>query len=521
MSQPAAGRSMLSALLASQSKTSAPRAHSHSPSLEGDTLVELESKVYDRTTKVAKTGYSDHGAKHALFSDDALTSRTSSNLSNSGSNGDIRILNNGINPDMQSSLRQRHALSLTPRSNTSTSTGSRNQDVSSPLTPKKRNSPSSRHKPTSLLHAALTGTQPGISTETKGLTIPEETPELGECLTVPGEPMSNKGCDNAEGNLIVHKNDLFKIPNRTIQNHSTEYNSFLNNNDPLGMTSFKVLGLLGQGTFAQVFHCKNMDTGKVCAVKIVKNKQAYTRQARIEIDVFRTMMKKSKGDSLYIQDEITGNKEVDREIKDLMVSLLCFFKYKEHLCLVFELLGQNLYELLKRRQFRGLPIRIVRNIIKQALSGVTELTKRKIVHCDLKPENILVVSDEVTQMMVDSQNLAKKSTNTTHRTDPHEPEIQNIDTTMEKSSTIKLIDFGSACFEGSAGFTYIQSRFYRSPEVLVGVQYDSAIDMWSLGCVAAELFLGLPILPGVHELDQLGRIQEMIGDIPEWMLDQG
>ena len=55
----------------------------------------------------------------------------------------------------------------------------------------------------------------------------------------------------------------------------------------------------------------------------------------------------------------------------------------------------------------------------------------------------------------------------------------------------------------------------------MGLPYDSAIDMWSLGCVAAELYLGLPILPGVHEHDQLGRILEMIGPLPDWMLDQG
>ena len=56
---------------------------------------------------------------------------------------------------------------------------------------------------------------------------------------------------------------------------------------------------------------------------------------------------------------------------------------------------------------------------------------------------------------------------------------------------------------------------------MLGLSYTVAIDMWSLGCVAAELFLGLPILPGVHEHDQLGRIIEMIGDLPDWMLDQG
>jgi dual specificity protein kinase YAK1 len=66
---------------------------------------------------------------------------------------------------------------------------------------------------------------------------------------------------------------------------------------------------------------------------------------------------------------------------------------------------------------------------------------------------------------------------------------------------LKVIDFGSACFEGFAVFHYIQSRYYRSPEVLLGLPYDSAIDMWSLGCIAAELFLGIPIFPGSSEYD--------------------
>lgn len=60
-------------------------------------------------------------------------------------------------------------------------------------------------------------------------------------------------------------------------------------------------------------------------------------------------------------------------------------------------------------------------------------------------------------------------------------------------------------------YTYIQSRFYRSPEVLVGLPYTSAIDMWSLGCIAAELFLGLPLFPGSSEYNQITRIVEMIG----------
>jgi dual specificity protein kinase YAK1 len=86
-------------------------------------------------------------------------------------------------------------------------------------------------------------------------------------------------------------------------------------------------------------------------------------------------------------------------------------------------------------------------------------------------------------------------------------------------------------------YTYIQSRFYRSPEVLLGLpyvlrlkaldwiltcyRYSSAIDMWSLGCIVVELFLGLPLFPGSSEYNQVSRITEMLGMPPTWMLEMG
>jgi dual specificity protein kinase YAK1 len=79
---------------------------------------------------------------------------------------------------------------------------------------------------------------------------------------------------------------------------------------------------------------------------------------------------------------------------------------------------------------------------------------------------------------------------------------------------LKVIDFGSACFEGHSIFNYIQSRYYRSPEVILGLPYDCAIDMWSVGCISAELFLGIPIFPGNSEYDMLRRITDVLGPIP-------
>ena len=86
-----------------------------------------------------------------------------------------------------------------------------------------------------------------------------------------------------------------------------------------------------------------------------------------------------------------------------MVKLMCYFMYQSHLCLVFELLGLNLYEVLKQRQFRGLPIAIVKKYMKQAINGIQEVSDRGIVHCDLKPENILVVNDIILETVINKQ----------------------------------------------------------------------------------------------------------------------
>lgn len=80
-----------------------------------------------------------------------------------------------------------------------------------------------------------------------------------------------------------------------------------------------------------------------------------------------------------------------------------------------------------------------------------------------------------------------------------------------ESPAIKIIDFGSACHQSKQIYTYIQSRFYRSPEVLLGLQYTTAIDMWSFGCIIAELFLGLPLFPGSSEYNQVSRIVDTFG----------
>ena len=74
-----------------------------------------------------------------------------------------------------------------------------------------------------------------------------------------------------------------------------------------------------------------------------------------------------------------------------------------------------------------------------------------------------------------------------------------------------MIDFGSSTFIDERMYTYIQSRFYRAPEIMLGIPYDCAIDMWSFGCIMVELYIGYPIFPGESEQDQMSRIMEIVG----------
>jgi dual specificity tyrosine-phosphorylation-regulated kinase 2/3/4 len=88
---------------------------------------------------------------------------------------------------------------------------------------------------------------------------------------------------------------------------------------------------------------------------------------------------------------------------------------------------------------------------------------------------------------------------------------ENILLNQENKSGIKIIDYGSSCFLGQRIYTYIQSRFYRAPEIILGIPYTMAIDMWSFGCIIAELYTGYPIFPGENEVDQLAFIMEVCG----------
>ncbi|KAI0305448.1 kinase-like domain-containing protein [Multifurca ochricompacta] len=273
----------------------------------------------------------------------------------------------------------------------------------------------------------------------------ESTHNPRRVLTKPSKPAHNEGYDNEDYDYILYVNDWLG----TEEGHK-----------------YLILDVLGQGTFGQVVKCQDMKTHEVVAVKVVKNKPAYFNQSMMEVTILELL-----------------NNQCDPHDEHHILRLRDSFIHRNHLCLVFELLSSNLYELIKQNQFQGLSTQLVKVFAAQLLDALTVLKEARLIHCDLKPENILLKSLQ--------------------------------------SPQIKVIDFGSACHERQTVYTYIQSRFYRSPEVLLGLPYTAAIDMWSLGCIAVELFLGLPLFPGTSEYNQVTRIVEMLGQPPAYMMEMG
>ncbi|KAL0592472.1 hypothetical protein ABG067_000036 [Albugo candida] len=241
----------------------------------------------------------------------------------------------------------------------------------------------------------------------------------------------------------------------------------LTNEDEIFNGRYRVQGKqMGLGSFGQVVEGTDLETNEKVAIKIIKKKRNFLAQAQTEISVLEVLHRHHH----------PGRK--------MIVHLKCSFLHKGFQCLVFELLSYNLYELIQSTGFRGIGLSLLRKVAGQILQALDYMAQPsvKVIHCDLKPENILLV-------------------------DP-------------KHSQIKIIDFGSSCFSHEQLYHYIQSRYYRAPEVLLGMKYTYAIDMWSLGCILVEMHTGKPLFKGADQHDQLRRITLVLGMFPQHFIEQ-
>ncbi|KAJ7956756.1 Serine/threonine protein kinase [Quillaja saponaria] len=249
---------------------------------------------------------------------------------------------------------------------------------------------------------------------------------------------------------------------------------------------YKILRKIGEGTFGQVLECWDRDMKEMVAIKVVRSVKKYREAAIIEIDVLQLLRKYDRSGSRCVQ-------------------IWNWFDYRNHICIVFEMLGPSLYDFLRKNNYRPFPVDLVRELGRQLLECVAFMHDMRLIHTDLKPENILFVSSEYVK--IPDYKITSRS-----------PKEGTFYKRMPKSSAIKVIDFGSTAYEQQNHNYIVSTRHYRAPEVILGLGWSTPCDIWSVGCILVELCSGEALFQTHENLEHLAMMERVLGPLPQQML---
>ena len=158
---------------------------------------------------------------------------------------------------------------------------------------------------------------------------------------------------------------------------------------------------------------------------------------------------------------------------------------------MFNLLDKSLYDYMESIQFAPLSLKEIQSLADQILMSIRFLHKLNIIHTDLKPENLMLESGETIEVQ-----FAKRTRKVLKRTD------------------LQLIDFGSAVQRGDRRSSIVSTRHYRAPEVILDLGWTEEIDIWSIGCILVELYIGIPLFQTHEDAEHLRLMEVILGDIP-------
>ncbi|CAK7210717.1 U4/U6 small nuclear ribonucleoprotein prp4 [Sporothrix eucalyptigena] len=236
---------------------------------------------------------------------------------------------------------------------------------------------------------------------------------------------------------------------------------------------YQIQSALGKGMFSGVARAWDITTPdrREVAIKIMRNNDALRKGGYTEIAILQKL------------------NEADPENRKHIVRFERSFDFRGHLCMAFENLSMNLREVLKKFGNNvGINLHGVRVYAYQIFVALAHMRRCSIIHADLKPDNILVNSNR---------------------------------------STLKICDLGTAIDRSDAATAhneitpYLVSRFYRAPEIVLGMPYDYAVDMWSIGCTLYELYTGKILFTGESNNQMLRAIMEVRGKMSAKMYRRG
>lgn len=238
---------------------------------------------------------------------------------------------------------------------------------------------------------------------------------------------------------------------------------------------YKLLKMVGSATFSNVFSCLDLRDNQTYCLKVIKQEKEFFDQAIDEVHLLELL------------------REVDPNNCANVIKIHDYFYFREHLLLKFSLLGEDLYTHFNKREKKGQPndytLPVIREMSRQILKALDYIHRLGITHLDLKPENLL------------------------------HGDKNFVGGVGEPSVT--LVDFGSSSFVFDKMHSYIQSRSYRAPEIILATPYDTRADIWSFGCLVCELLTGRVLFPNYSVATILSRICALIGPIPREMIMSG
>lgn len=244
---------------------------------------------------------------------------------------------------------------------------------------------------------------------------------------------------------------------------------------------YEVLRLLGDGMFGRVLECRNTQTDGIVAIKVIRDVARYVENAEIESEILRKVV---------VHDPLN---------KYHCVRLTATFFHGRYYSMVCDPLGVSLYDFLKANNYQGFFVEDIQTITKNSLECLEFLhNTMRLTHTDLKLENLLFTYDGSSTV--------------------RNPRAQKMNMQRPNNADIKVIDFGNATFEDDHHSSIINTRQYRSPEVILGCGWNEKSDVWSLGCIVMELYLGELLFTTHENLEHLALIEKIIGRVPQDMV---